>query len=216
MALYPPGDGIKENSESIPYPTSPRKAAKQQRSPLFPSPAATAASQRLLMSLARTNSPDALFRALPCSLGNDHSLITAATGLGDEEEFSVIAREAMCIKESKNCWTILEEGFIRRKNSAGIANTNADAYTTTSRGRGACNHLGKNEYADSDYGENADDKELPCVVAENGWPVLDWMIVVFELDEHEQVKNGFRESSLKNIRLLISQCVLYADGLAFS
>src|SRR6202035_3339126 len=118
-----------------------------------------------LMSLARTNSPEALFRALPCSLGNDHSLTRVASGLGDEEEFSVIAREAMCIKESKHCWAILEEGFIRRKNSAGTAYTNAD--TNTSRGRSAGNHLGQNAYADSDYGENADDKELPCGVAEH-------------------------------------------------
>jgi hypothetical protein len=162
MALYPPPE-TKENVHIDP--ASPRKAAKQQRSTPYPSQAATVASQRLLTSLAITNSPTVLFRGLPC-YSSDNQETT------NEEEYSLIAREARCIENSKNCWAILAEGFIQRK----------QLVCSTPKGKNAANRE-----VSVDIGE-----ELGCV-ADTAWPVLDWMITVFELDEIEQVKKGLRK-----------------------
>jgi hypothetical protein len=141
---------------------------------------ATASSQRLLASLVATYPPAVLFGALPRYTAEGHSLV------GDEDEYSVIAREAMRITECKNCWAILAEGFIQRK-KFGHFGSNDNSNSTTRKFRG------KDPFADDDD-EDASDDDVPCIVAENAWPVLDWIIVIFERDEIEQEKNGLRGS----------------------
>lgn len=183
IALYPPHHDAGKDTANF-DPESPRKAVKQQKSPLFPSQAATAAAQRLLVSLATTNSPDALFRALP-SYSDTTAVSNVAQESGHDDEDSVIGREAICIKESKHCWSILREGFIQRR------------MLTMSSPSGI--RIGKNGCRDflEDDGlfDAVSGMETPSVVAANAWPVLDWLISVFELDEIEQVNHGLGESN---------------------
>ena len=171
IALYPPpSQNGADNAE--PDPMSPRKAVKQQKSPLYPSPAAAVAAQRLLMSLAHTNSPSGLFRALPSYTDAKDPIDSMEL----EEEDSVVGREAVCIKDSRNCWAILREGFIRRKTFA--------ITSPKPKGKGRDNHLEEEEFPSGD----------PAVVAANAWPVLDWIVTIFERDELEQLDNNRRKS----------------------
>ena len=171
IALYPPQtDNGTENAEADPI--SPRKAAKQQKSPLYPSSAAAVAAQQVLMSIAHTNSPSGLFQALPSYASGN---ATGPVELDDED--SIVGKEAICIKESRNCWAILKEGFIRRKTFA-ISSPKPK-------------RKGRQDYLEDD--PFIADSEIPAVVSPNAWPVLDWIVTIFERDEVEQTLNGHRE-----------------------
>lgn len=125
-------------------------------------------AQRILFSFLATNSPGSLFRALPrYSLdAADNNLLP---GLSDNshDEDSLIARESLCLKDCKNCWAILKEGFIQRRKLLP-----QDA--RKKRGRGAYDV----EEAALDQGN-----DTPAVVAEYAWPILQWLLSLFEKDE---------------------------------
>lgn len=173
IALYPSAISEKGKEKSNFDPSSPNKPAKQQKSSLVPSPAATAAAQRLLMSFANTNSPESIFRALPC-YGSSSS---GEPELNDDEEDSLIAREALYIKESKHCWSLLVEGFVPRRRQI----------FSTPKGKG------KNRFEGDIFFNEASATEMRAVVAENAWPVLDWLLRIFERDELATEHDGLRE-----------------------
>lgn len=126
------------------------------------------AAQRILFSFLATNSPGSLFRALPrYSLDDVADEIPPGSSDNGHDEDSLIARESLCIKECKNCWAILKEGFTQRKKLL-------PQETSKKRGRAAYDV----QDADLDQGRDA-----PAVVAEHAWPVLQWMLSVFEKDE---------------------------------
>jgi len=132
------------------------------------------------MSLSNTNSPGAIFRAVP-SYADANEPADVPAAFADEEEDSVIGRESICIKESKNCWSILKEGFIQRKTPA-ISSPKPRNIRT------------RRDFLEEDgFLDGVSDLAAPSPVAANAWPVLDWMVTVFELDETQQVNNGLRE-----------------------
>jgi hypothetical protein len=195
MALYPPirppaannkrNEGDKDTFE----PTTPSKSAVRlsQKSPLIPSAKATEAALRLLASFAHTNSPGALGRALPEYLSASDWIKKESEKDHDQEgeEDSYIAQEAMCIQEAKHVWAILKSGMIQRKVIA----------PTTPKGKG------KKRRRDYEHVEeivplNEEGTAQPVVVAENAWPVLDWLLVVLEKDELLTEKNGLCESKI--------------------
>jgi hypothetical protein len=127
------------------------------------------------MSLANTNAPSTLFRALP-SYADAGGGASVASVLNNEEEDSVIGREANCIKECKNCWSILKEGFIQRK-MLSISSPNAKSSRRN----------GRRDLSDDDNPINdSSNTEALSPVAINAWPVLDWIMTIFELDEKDQ------------------------------
>lgn len=157
-------------------PGSPSKVARQQKYTTLPSPTATIAAQRLLSSFVSTNSPGALSQALPnCSTSGEAN----STWSDDEDEDSFIAREALAIKRAKNCWTILKEGFIQRKKLTTVA---------TPRGKGKK----RKDTWEDDAGSN-DCSLTPAVVSDVAWPVLEWLIRIFERDEISVQSSGLRE-----------------------
>jgi len=102
-------------------------------------------------------------------------------GNEDYDEDSVIARESLRIKDSKCCWAIVREGFIQHKN-----------LTSTFQGRkkrGKVTAVARNN--DSDNGSPS-----PVLsVAEHAWPVLHWLLSLFEKDERNtEMKSGGRSS----------------------
>lgn len=125
-------------------------------------------AQRILFSFLSTNSPGSLFRALPrypLDDAADNDLPLSSEGGHDED--SLIARESLCFKDCKNCWAILKEGFIQRKKLL-------PQESRKKRGRGTYDV----EDAAIDQGN-----DTPALVAEHAWPILQWLVSLFEKDE---------------------------------
>ncbi|KAF8844655.1 hypothetical protein BDN67DRAFT_894529 [Paxillus ammoniavirescens] len=176
IALFPPppptGDQINEHDQ---VPTSPVKGspAKQKQTlpklSLSPSVVASEAAQRLLMSFLSTNSPESLIRALPRYPLNN-TVGTSEPRNDDHDEDSVIAQESLCIKDCRNCWAILKDGFIPRKKLLPLAHD----------GR---RKRARNTYEIEDVNLEDGVPTQPSIVAEHAWPVLDWLLSLFEKDE---------------------------------
>jgi hypothetical protein len=202
IALYPPlplpaaSDERKEAGKDTFEPPTPSKlAAKQiQKSPLIPSAKATEAALRLLVSFAITNSPRALGRALPKCVSVSDWLVKEREKDQDQEEDAYIAREAMCIQEAKHVWAILKSGMIQRKV--------VEPMTPKGKGKKRRRDYEHMEEVIPIGGEGA----IPLVViAENAWPVLDWLLVVLERDELLMEKSGSRECTI------LPQSILESD-----
>lgn len=126
------------------------------------------ASQRILFSFLATNAPGSLFRALPrYPLGDIADVGLLASSDSGHDEDSIIARESLCIKDCRNCWAILKEGFIQRKKLL-------PQEASKKRGRGTYDV----QDADLDQGRGT-----PALIAEHAWPVLQWLLSLFEKDE---------------------------------
>ncbi|KAH0827534.1 hypothetical protein J3R83DRAFT_4253 [Lanmaoa asiatica] len=194
IALFPPpaATGDQTNHQEQ-IPPSPVKGSPTKQKPtlykasLSPSVVESEAAQRILFSFVATNSPQSLFRALPRYPLDDVADIDLPPESSDNghDEDSLIARESVCIKDCRNCWAILKEGFIQRKNLLP-----QDA--SKKRGRGAYNV----EDADLDQ-----DRGTPAVVAEHAWPILQWLLSLFEKDELLRSQKSGENFSL----LLLSQ-----------
>ena len=115
------------------------------------------------MSFAVTNSPSTLAQALP-SYEKDGSTIV---DYGD----SVIGAEAACIPNARHCWDILMEGFTQRQGRM-----------LPTKGKNRTHTF-----------EEPLQTEGPTVVGENSWPVLDWLLSVFEQDELQTEVRGLGE-----------------------
>lgn len=96
----------------------------------------------------------------------DNNLSPGSSDNGHDED-SVIARESLCIKDCRNCWAILKEAFIQRKKLL-------PQEASKKRGRGVYDV----QNADLDQG-----RDTPAVVAEYAWPILHWLLALFEKDE---------------------------------
>lgn len=152
---------------------------------------------RVLTSFATTNTPDALLRALPHYPASGESDANGASDWGDDDEDSFIAREAMCIKGGKSCWAILKGGFIQWKNLV----------ITTPRAKGKKRRRNSYEQEEVFIGEGS---ESPSVVAENAWPVLIWLVGLFEKDETVTEQKGLRGSYRSICLLYLLTCLRIA------
>ncbi|KAJ6500075.1 hypothetical protein C8R47DRAFT_1110343 [Mycena vitilis] len=148
MALYQPRDKRLDKLGDLS--SSPSK--RQKKSYLLPSPAASLASQQLLVSFATTNSPAAVIRALRPS---DVEL--------EDDNDCFVATESLCISQCKNCWQILAEGFLNHH----------QPISSTPKGKGKR----------QDTGLSCDLSESQAPVGETAWPVLHWLLLIFERDE---------------------------------
>jgi hypothetical protein len=165
---------------------------KQLNSHLVMPAATVEAAQKLLIAFANTNSPTAIFRALP---GYDSADIVVSP-LGQYD--SVIAQGSTCISQCKNCWQLLSEGFVERK---------IDGPIPKAKGR-------RSEQISLGFMEDG------SPIGQNVWPVLEWLVIIFERDESltnsEQnctsssffsvhISNTRRCTSVKYSPLLLSQ-----------
>jgi hypothetical protein len=123
------------------------------------------------MSLVETNSPEALGNALPC-----YSPESAYDDPADEDSY--IARASHCLQKSKNCWVILKEGAIQTTPVPSAA-------SRSKRSR-------RDEFVS--HSELEEDIS-PLTVCDNAWPVLEWLVALFERDEMLSERRGLRKSS---------------------
>jgi len=170
IALYPPTlDPARTNHKATQE--SPSKlSSRHAYSTLLPSPASSELAKRTLRVLADVNSPASLLRALPAypdpSDADDAPLFDPELP-SDGDSF--VASEAARFRNCKNCWNILKFGFI-----TSLADSSTLPASPRKRRRG-------NATA-AEYGP-VDEEEFSLVVGENAWPVLDWLLVLFEKDE---------------------------------
>ena len=173
-------------------PCSPSKVSLKNRSRI-PSKTAIEAAQRLLISYALTNNPETVAAALPSC--DDRRNVDG--GVDRDLVESMIGKETMCVQRAKSCWKLLMEGY-------------------TARGRGRGNVLGspgkgkgKDRAAyDSDEEDTGHfDEEEDAVVGEDAWPVLEWLLVLFEQDELLTVGRGLGESSLRPSIVVTNSCI---------
>ncbi|KAH7909041.1 hypothetical protein BJ138DRAFT_276874 [Hygrophoropsis aurantiaca] len=182
IALYPPtpfaNDQAREGEQLPAPPTKGSPTKRKLQLPLktnfAPSPDATKAAQSLLNSLVATNTPESIARALP-KFSNTGHIGPLATFSGSIED-SYIARESMCIADSKHSWGMLKAGFIQRTQSSSVSHS--------SRKRG------KSSYDVEEEVFEVDNALAPSSVAENAWPVLDCLIRLFEKDQELTGRSG--------------------------
>ncbi len=122
-------------------------------------------ARQLLFSLTTTQSPDSLARALPSHESPVGVTTNATEDIGDSD----IARESLCIKEAKDCWSLLAEGFLSKGKVL---------FSTPKR-------KGRRRRGDVDDFTPLDDQvgTSRSIVADSAWPMLDWLLTLFERDE---------------------------------
>jgi hypothetical protein len=170
IALYPPSSGPTRNNHKASQESPSKLSFRHAYSTLLPSPAASDLAKRTLRVLADVNSPVSLLRALPAypDPGGDAAASTTDPELPSDVD-SFVASEAIRFRNCKNCWNILKPGFIKSLSES------ASAMPGSPRKRRRGDTMV--EYTPTDEGE------APLVVCENSWPILDWLLVLFEKDE---------------------------------
>lgn len=153
-------------------------------SPL-PSQQAVDVARTLLFSFAGTNSPTSLLRAFPSYPFNpDPSAVRGRIEGADVDldgEDSVIASVAsLSVKSASSIWSMLKPGFVRWD----IALAEVEG-----KGKGT-----KRQPAKPKRGSHEDGEDPSTFVSEGAWPVLEWLISLFEKDAEMTEKEGKRES----------------------
>lgn len=171
IALYPPqSDEPDEAASSLDVLNgSPSKLTARTHNAFPLTPAHSSAAQRVLKAFAQTNSPASICRALPSyatanAVQTDNKSSWLAE-LGDSE----ISRRSRRITEAKNCWEILKQDFVK-------AEAVADSYSAPSSKTRRTRRTG---YAAS----NAEDTVGVDAVGPLAWPLLEWLLTIFEKDE---------------------------------
>ncbi|KAI0297151.1 hypothetical protein BC826DRAFT_907813 [Russula brevipes] len=186
IALYPPTPGPRTSHRASQE--SPSKlSSRHAYSALLPSPRSSELAKRTLRVLADVNSPASLLRALP-AYPNPNDADDAASNPEPElssDLDSFVASEAVRFRNCKNCWNILKSGFI--KSLADSSSTVLASPRKRRRGN-----------ASATEHSLVDEEETSLVVGDNAWPVLDWLLVLFEKDESmtEASRQGPRYSPL--------------------
>ena len=186
IALYPPpskeDDRLESRMDAIP--SSPSKyTPKHQRTSRAPTATASEAARQLLAAYARTNTPGSLLRALPgyglSGLQGLDNMLHDNNPVDDDSD-SEISRYSRHVREAKNCWDILREGYLRLENHRGSIAIN-----------GASSSRHSQQDAMSDREESP--TEIPSPVGQHAWPMLEWLLMVFEKDEARVMASGQRE-----------------------
>ncbi len=168
IALYPPSPTSFNHKSSQESPS--KLSSRHAYTALFPSPTASELAKRTLCVLADVNSPASLLRALP-AYPDPNDSDDAPPDFDPElpsDVDSFVASEAIRLRNCKNCWNILKFGFIQSL---------ADGSSTVPGPRKR--RRGNTTAADL----SPVNEETSLVVGENAWPVLDWLLVLFEKDE---------------------------------
>jgi hypothetical protein len=152
-------------------------------SPL-PSQPAIDAARALLFSFAATNSPASLLRAFPSYPFNpDPSTIRGRVEGADVDfdgEDSVIARVAsLSVRSATSVWSMLKPGFVQWD----IALAEVEG-----KGKGT-----KRQPAKPKQESYEDEEDASAPVSEGAWPVLEWLVSLFERDAETTEKEGKRE-----------------------
>jgi hypothetical protein len=188
IALYPlpSTDDEPVISQMNAIPSSPSKFnTRHQRAPHTSSSSASEVAQRLLKAYAQTNSAGSLLRALPRYNCSDIPELTESLPKPpdiDDDGDSDITKASRQVRDSKNCWEILREDFVKREDQSVESSTSR---TMTLRKR----------YSD-DVSDGESCSDVPSVVGPHAWPVLEWLLMLFEKDEATSDVSGQRKSAI--------------------
>jgi hypothetical protein len=167
IALYPPSPTRIYHKSTQESPS--KLSSRHAYSALLPSPSASELAKRTLRVLADVNSPASLLRALPAYPDPNNASPDFDPELPSDAD-SFVASEAIRLRNCKNCWNILKFGFIQS-----LADGSSIVQGSLRKRR-----RGNTTAADLDP---VNEEETSLVVGENAWPVLDWLLVLFEKDE---------------------------------
>ncbi|KAH9935298.1 uncharacterized protein B0H18DRAFT_1114066 [Fomitopsis serialis] len=142
---------------------------------IAPHRAARDAALKLLFAFLQTNTPGALFAALPKYAGTDNG---AVNGIQEDTD-SFIARQSVRVRNAKDCWATLREGFVQ---------PNAEVPPQLKR-KGSSRARAVEEQPQMDNGE-VEGQATRAPVGEHAWPVLEWVLCVLEKDEKLVEKSG--------------------------
>ncbi|KAG8697476.1 hypothetical protein FRC08_006509 [Ceratobasidium sp. 394] len=167
LALYPPNitkaHPVTPNNpltkRSRPKTSSTFSPRKLQAQTEIPSTDASQLALGLLMTLAATTHPEHLTAGL-------NSYVRAPSDAAELDEAQVQVKsplivEAVRVGRARDCWQMLREGFLVRRDRDALARRDED---------------------DEDEGAG----QALCVVAPYAWGVLGWWIELFEVDERVQ------------------------------
>lgn len=161
-------------------PFSPSKPSKSSKSAATLDSVVVLSARRLLMSFAITNTPESLARALP----GYRDPVNNASFFDEDFKDCPIAQEAMCIKDARTCWEILADDFVKRRSQL-FSPSKSKALKRRSVYKTDCEFIGVSPSGDR------------RVVGEDAWPILDWLLILFERDEVMTQANGSRKSVIE-------------------
>jgi hypothetical protein len=168
-----------------------RAAVVEQRHTSLPSFNDTEAARRLLVLFALTNTPESLFRAFSSYPLDQNS--TAVGGRVDgadvenDGEDSDIAKVAQCIGYATNVWEVIRPGFV-----------NWDIIENRVKGKKRTTRV-------KIKAEEVSDTLSTAVIGDEAWTVLNWLVLLFEIDETRVKECGQRRSTV----LFIVDCSLH-------
>ncbi|KAJ3552207.1 hypothetical protein NM688_g4272 [Phlebia brevispora] len=179
IALYPPqivDEPDYTASKLDVISASPSKISARNQHSFFPTPEHSAAAQRVLRAFAQTNSPASICRALP---SYDSSVSPTPGKTIPSRQFaevsdSEISRRSKRIIEAKNCWELLRENFVQAETYP------AQDYLSTQNSR---LRRTRRSYMNGASEPEEMDSDAPDPVGPLAWPLLDWLLTVFEKDE---------------------------------
>ncbi|KAI0032475.1 hypothetical protein K488DRAFT_19690, partial [Vararia minispora EC-137] len=161
LALYPRDKNFSSSRHGA-------HVAKSSQS-LAPLPATSDTACRALRELHRTLHPKYLLRALPSypEIGQTRYSSPAHKDGSDAAADSTIAREAMRLADCRSCWRILAEDFIPPIAPVVRVLPGSPTKRTSAMASGVARN----------------DGEDPLLVGPTSWPVLEWLVSLFEKDE---------------------------------
>ncbi|THU95400.1 hypothetical protein K435DRAFT_755933 [Dendrothele bispora CBS 962.96] len=169
ISLYPSPLG-RENSYLPETPASPSKDKRLKELFAF-SAEDVIAAQNLLFSFANTNNPTGILRALPAYPSDKPGPLPESEDLN-----SLFAKEAYeNFSDCQSCWKILAEWFIPRVMQR-------------------AQQKGKDKIVHQRDSDELDEVEL-SLVSDKAWPILDWLLTLFERDEQRMEEDGLPRHS---------------------
>ncbi|KZT70975.1 hypothetical protein DAEQUDRAFT_666961 [Daedalea quercina L-15889] len=161
-------------------PASPSKLlSRQQKTTLLPTRAARDAALKVLFAFAQTNTSAVLLAALP---KYDTAENGPVNGIQEDTD-SFIARQSIRIRNAKDCWAILREGFVRPSSEV--------LSPPKRKGSGRIWQVEEQQHiVDGVVDGEVVGQVTPAPVSEFAWPVLEWILCLLEKDEKLAKKSG--------------------------
>lgn len=186
ISLFPPSlyyaIGKDKTKDMLGTPSKMPSVLKHSRTANIPTPAATEAAVRLLTNFALTNTPQSLLRALRCYPLSDNEKRIIGLEFSktysdykdsiddseseNENEYSEIARQAFSITGCKSCWELLKEGTVKWE----------ETKDKRKQPRQRRNNTSFTNY-------DIDDDNTTNLIEDNAWPMLQWLLRLFQKEE---------------------------------
>lgn len=173
ISLYPPAQVLTSNPDKlIDAITSPHEL-RLQKDDLWPKPSAREKALTLLRSYVNVNPPQSLMRAFPFYSYVDENGQNDVNPFSNEnledvlhEDNTPLRDELLKFRSLKDCWGCMKDGFVKRKQQDTVSRSQRQ--TTL---------------------------EEPMIVGPYAWPILEWLISVFEKDQELKRQTDGSKSS---------------------